>query len=326
MGGVSNASDVRQFYAAGANLIGIGSALTGMDSAGMREYFGSLETALRSDPAAPHELHLPGLSMEYSPAKILRHEEYYPGLFKIVLDRLPIQGQVGELAGRYFFLYVPGVGEKPFAVFSAEEKSIVVKTVGRFTRQLSQLPVGSTVYLRGPYGKPFPNLDGRTVVMVGGGTGIASLFEIAKLLETRNRLLFFLGGRSAGDLFEMERFQAMGSVECATNDGSAGHRGFIPELLTAWLSAEGLGKKPVYVLCGPEPMVEACFKLLRPVADPEDLWAAIEYTTSCGVGICGKCASPSGALTCIDGPFMTVSGFSPSASGARDVPTRSSPG
>jgi hypothetical protein len=26
--------------------------------------------------------------------------------------------------------------------------------------------------------------------------------------------------------------------------------------------------------------------------------------TSCGVGICGKCSSPSGALTCIDGPFL----------------------
>jgi hypothetical protein len=31
--------------------------------------------------------------------------------------------------------------------------------------------------------------------------------------------------------------------------------------------------------------------------------------TSCGVGICGKCATPSGALSCIDGPFLPMGEF-----------------
>ena len=41
-------------------------------------------------------------------------------------------------------------------------------------------------------------------------------------------------------------------------------------------------------------------------ASEDRIFGSIEYTTSCGVGICGKCASPSGALTCIDGPFMPL--------------------
>ena len=42
---------------------------------------------------------------------------------------------------------------------------------------------------------------------------------------------------------------------------------------------------------------------------PRRIIGAIEYMTSCGVGICGKCSSPSGALTCVDGPFLTEPEF-----------------
>ena len=313
MGGASSAADVRQFRSAGSNFIGIGSALTGMDSAQMCGYFEGLEQDLRGTGNVRHKTVLTELTMEYRPARIVGCKEYYPGLFKLFLDSLPIRGEPGELAGKYFFLTVPGVGEKPFAVFSADEKSIVIKVVGKFTQHLAKQPIGSRVLLRGPYGKGFPEFYDRTVVLVGGGTGIASLFEIGRLLQGRNDLHIFLGGRSAGDLFDVEQFEAMGSVKLSTNDGSKGHRGFVSELVAQWLTGPAAHRKPVFVLCGPEPMVHACFKLLALVADPGDIWGAIEYRTSCGVGICGKCASPSGALTCIDGPFMPLTGFLPAS-------------
>ncbi|HEY5913071.1 MAG TPA: tRNA-dihydrouridine synthase [Verrucomicrobiae bacterium] len=310
MGGISTAGDVRQFQSAGADLLGVGSALTGMNSRKMRSYFASMDKALRSTTTRQSRpVGLPQVTMGYSPARIAGREEYYPGLFKLLLNELPIKGLTGELAGRYFFLCIPGVGEKPFAVFSAEERSIVVKVVGRFTEYLSKLSAGSEVLLRGPYGQPFPRLEGRTVVLVGGGTGIASLLEIGKLLRERNRLRFLLGGRSAGDLFGLSEFSALGPVQASTNDGSAGHPGFVTGLLSEWLASPPAVEKPVYVLCGPEAMVEACFELLLPHADPQEIWGSIEYITSCGVGICGKCACPSGLLTCIDGPFLQFPAF-----------------
>jgi NAD(P)H-flavin reductase len=309
MGGICGADDVRQFQSAGADLFGIGSALTGMDSREMRQYFQALDRTRCSTVASAKPAPLPQITMDYSPARIVGREEYYPGLFKLVLDNLPIGGQTGELAGRYFFLCLPGIGEKPFAVFSAEEKSIVVKTVGRFTKHLANAAVGSELFLRGPYGRQFPALQKRTVVLVGGGTGIASLFEIAKLLHGQNQLHFLLGGRSAADLFDLPQFEALGTVKVATNDGSAGHKGFVSDLLTDWLNSQNADDEAVYVLCGPEPMVEAGFKILTPVTDAKNIWGSIEYMTSCGVGICGKCASPSGVLTCIDGPFMQLPGF-----------------
>ena len=315
MGGITTAQDIHDFHSAGADLFGVGSALTGMDSEMMRTYLAALDQG--TAPSGPRVNSkpfftvpaLPQITMDYLPARIVARQEYYPGLFKLVLDKLPIQGKQGELAGKYFFLCVPGVGEKPFAIFSAEERSVVIKTVGRFTTYLSKLPVGGLVYLRGPYGRPFPQLKGKTVVLVAGGTGIASVLEIGKLLQGENRLHFMFGGRSAGDLFDLEQFEKLGKVGLATNDGSRGHRGFVSDLLQEWIASRDTKEQPVFVLCGPEPMVEACFKLLRPAFPDENIWAAIEYMTSCGVGICGKCASPSGALTCIDGPFLQAPAF-----------------
>jgi dihydroorotate dehydrogenase (NAD+) catalytic subunit len=58
-------------------------------------------------------------------------------------------------------------------------------------------------------------------------------------------------------------------------------------------------------------MVRACFQVELKLVDSHQILGSIEYMTSCGVGICGKCASPSGALTCIDGPFLSLAEFQP---------------
>jgi dihydroorotate dehydrogenase subfamily 1 len=307
MGGISRPEDVLHFQGAGADLFGIGSAVTGMDSSRMKAYLRDLEMVVIASETPSSGPTLESLSMEYVPAQIVAREEYHPGMFKISLDHLPIRGEKGELAGKYFFLFVPGVGEKPFAIFSADEKSVVVRVAGRFTKHLYGMQPGSRLYLRGPYGRPFPQLKGRNVVLVGGGTGIASLLEIGYRLQAHNHLHFLLGGRTAKDLFDVPVFSSIGSVKLATNDGSQGHHGFVSDLLSDWLKQAP--HNSTYVLCGPEPMVEAGFKLLKEQAEPEQIWAAIEYMTSCGVGICGKCASPSGLLTCIDGPFMQYPSF-----------------
>lgn len=311
MGGVFEPEDVAEFIDAGADLVGVGSALTGMDSAAMKQYCERLEHDWQNPQLRKPVVRPADISMDYTMATIVGRRDYHPDLFKIVLDRLPTETGRGELAGKYFFVAQPGVGEKPFAIFCAEEKSIVVRVAGRFTRHLQALQPGTQLHLRGPYGRHFPYVSGRDVVMLGGGTGIASLLEIGKLLAGENKLHFLIGGRSAQDLFDLDKFEALGKVRISTNDGTLGRAGFVSDLLADWLKEPGdSGRKPLFVVCGPEPMVKACFGLLGSFST-QDVWAAIEYTTSCGVGICGKCASPSGALTCIDGPFLTRQHFQP---------------
>jgi dihydroorotate dehydrogenase subfamily 1 len=306
MGGIASAEHVRQYAKAGADLFGVGSALTGLDSAQMREYVRDL--AFGAAAQCSCETRVP---MDYTTARVASRVDYTPSLFKLVFERLPGDYRDGDLAGKFFFLCLPGVGEKPFAVFSASERSVIVRAVGVFTRQLAELTTGSEILFRGPYGSGVPDVADSTVVFAGGGTGTASLLEIAHRLRPGNRQVFVLGARSRDQLYDLEKFERLGPVHTATDDGSAGFRGLVPDLLRKvvdGMPAPGR-ERAAFINCGPEPMVLRCFEVEEPVAGADRIIGSIEYMTSCGVGICGKCASPSGALSCIDGPFMKLREF-----------------
>jgi dihydroorotate dehydrogenase (NAD+) catalytic subunit len=242
--------------------------------------------------------------------------DYDASLFKLAFESLPMDYRDGDLAGKFFFLCVPGVGEKPFAIFSASERSVVVRVVGEFSAHLAGLAPSSEILLRGPYGRGVPHFENRTLVFVGGGTGIASLLEIAHRLQPGNREVFLLGARTREQLFDVDKFERLGPVTLATDDGTLGRHGFAPEFLAEVVAGlpEAERERMVFINCGPAPMVRRCFEIQKEMVSEERILGSIEYMTSCGVGICGKCASPSGALSCIDGPFMSWREFQ---SGAR---------
>jgi dihydroorotate dehydrogenase (NAD+) catalytic subunit len=317
MGGIASAEHVRQYALAGADLFGIGSALTGLDSVQFREYLAQLQR----DACGGHgqetcrrtcESPVP---MDYVKARIGARVDYNGSLFKLILESLPGDYRDGDLAGKFFFLCCPGVGEKPFAIFSASEKSVIVRTVGEFTQHLAGLSAGAEILLRGPYGRGVPRFEDSTLVHVGGGTGTASLLEIAHRLGPGNRQVFLLGARTREHLFDVDRFERLGPVFLSTDDGSLGRRGFVPELLPEVVAGIPAAERQriAFINCGPEPMVRRCFEIQQEMVSEDRILGAIEYMTSCGVGICGKCSSPSGALSCIDGPFMPWREFQPGA-------------
>jgi dihydroorotate dehydrogenase (NAD+) catalytic subunit len=158
-----------------------------------------------------------------------------------------------------------------------------------------------------------PVFENSTLVFVGGGTGIASLLEIAHKLRPTNKQLFLLGARSSRHLFDIDAFRRLGPVFLATDDGTLGHHGYVPDLIGEALAGVPASEiqRLVFINCGPRPMVQRCFEIQSELVPAERIIGSIEYMTSCGVGICGKCASPSGALTCIDGPFLREREFRP---------------
>ena len=310
MGGIAAPEHVRQYARAGANLFGVGSALTGLDSSQMRGYLARLEGDVCSGAVVPGyerscETAVP---MGYFKTRVVRRVNYDATLFKLVLERLPDEYSDGDLAGKFFFLWIPGVGEKPFAIFAASERSVVVREVGEFSRHLNGLEAGAEILLRGPYGSGIPNPEVSAVIHVGGGTGIASLLEIAARFAG-NRQVFLLGARTGAHLVDLERFEQLGRVMTATDDGSAGHHGLVTDLIRE--AASDAGANPLFINCGPEPMVRRGFEIQKELAPADRIIGSVEYMTSCGVGICGKCATPSGALSCIDGPFLPMPEFQP---------------
>ncbi len=308
MGGIAAPEHVRQYARAGANLFGVGSALTGLDSWQMREYLERLESdACAGGPRRGYERSCESpVPMGYFRTRIERRVNYDATLFKLVLEQLPEKYADGDLAGKFIYLWVPGAGEKPFAVFSASERSVVVREVGQFSRHLNGMETGAGILLRGPYGSGIPRMEASAVIYVGGGTGIASLLEIGARFSGCPQI-FLLGARTAAHLVELERFERLGRVLAATDDGTAGHHGPVTDLL--WEAARDAGANPLFINCGPEQMVRRSFQIQREIAPAGRLIGSVEYMTSCGVGICGKCATPSGALSCIDGPFLPAAEF-----------------
>jgi len=316
MGGIGTAEHVVEFRTAGADLFGIGSALTGMDTDACRAYFATLQRQLASAEPLPLESDSPdaAVNMAYQRARVTARRRLSEHLFELELDGLPGDPRPGDLSGQYYFICIPSIGEKPFAIYSSAQRTVVVRIVGQFTRALAEFPVGGELWLRGPYGKPFTSLpECREYILVGGGTGIASLTEIARRLQGAAKVTSLLGARTATELFGTDALQPLGDVLTSTDDGSLGAHGTVSNLLERYLADRPPSSfdSLAFVNCGPAPMIYACAKVQARYVPDHRIIGAVEYQTSCGVGICGKCASPSGHLSCIDGPFMPISAFRP---------------
>ena len=84
-------------------------------------------------------------------------------------------------AGQFMQLTVPGCGEAPFTPSSdpavTEKMEISILRTGKVTDALHALKPGAEVGLRGPFGKGYPmeKMEGKEVLVVGGGVGLAPL-------------------------------------------------------------------------------------------------------------------------------------------------------
>jgi dihydroorotate dehydrogenase electron transfer subunit len=197
---------------------------------------------------------------------------------------------------------------RPMAVFRSEGATLDVlyKVVGRGTALLAAARPGERVGLVGPLGTGFalPRAD-EWAVLVGGGTGIASLFDLAgAALANGARVTVLLGARCEDELLAETDFRDQGvELRLATEDGSAGSRGLVTSLLEAVLR-EPAGVR-VYA-CGPTPMMRAAAELAASAGRP--CHVSLENRMACGYGVCLGCAVPRASggfeLVCRDGPVF----------------------
>jgi dihydroorotate dehydrogenase (NAD+) catalytic subunit len=303
-GGLSTADDCRAAINAGASIIGVGSALSGMDTKGMNAFFRQLQTDLETGGnKAKAELSL-DLDMNFSAFKVVTNEPVCDDITVVTLN-----GNINIQPGEYVFVWIPGVGEKPFSCLTDAPLRLAVIDVGQFTHACYALEPGDDVYIRGPHGAPVLPKDDAHVVCVAGGTGLAAVYQLARDFGSQEKpAQIFAGARSADRLYFIDECRAIADVHIATDDGSAGFNGRVTDALRSYLEtldAETLTRTEFYN-CGPEPMIHAAETVQRDFVEPAKMFSAIDYTTKCGVGICGACASPDGRRICVDGPFITT--------------------
>ena len=302
-GGVSSADDVRAYFDAGAAVIGIGSALIGQTTDETQAYLQALVSDLAQDRNRAESHVRYDIDMSFEPVTLVENRRVCEDITILVFDR-----KINVQAGEFVFLWVPGLGEKPFSALTDDPFSLVVIDVGVFTHGLMDLVPGTGAYVRGPHGIPVDPPENAKIMAVAGGTGLAAVYQVARDFGNAE---VFAGARSAERLYFLDECRQIADVHVATDDGSAGYHGVVTELLRERLAKMTPVEREqlIFYNCGPQPMVHAAIAVQREFCSDEQIFSAIDYLTKCGVGICGACASPDGRRLCVDGPFLqAVSG------------------
>lgn len=305
MGGIFNKKDVDSYNMAGADFFGMGSALTNLNTEETKEYLNTMRWDLIHNRTEETYSLKPVKNMEYRKCSIEDKILLKENLYKIKLSKWKNYDKCENSAGKFYFIMIAEFGEKPFAFFSYEKREIIVRQVGPFTHELTKLKIGDIIYIRGPYGKDIINFKNKVINLVGGGTGISPTYEIAKKYVADNKIRFFFGGKEKDDIFDINEFEKFGEVTIATEDGSLGTMGNVSDLLQSYDFPET--EEQIFINVGPRAMIESVYIHEKNLSEEENIWVSIEYQTSCGVGICGKCATEAGAISCVDGPFLRVS-------------------
>ena len=181
---------------------------------------------------------------------------------------------------------------------------MVALELGISTRKLGKLNEGDCIPdFAGPLGQPTHLENYGTVVCIGGGTGIAAIYPIARgMKQAGNKVISIIGARTKDLLFYDQELAAVSDeLLIATNDGSVGSTGLVTNVLEELIAK---GEKIDQVICvGPVIMMKAVADLTRGYAIKTV--ASLNPIMVDGTGMCGCCRVTVNGETkfaCVDGP------------------------
>ena len=185
--------------------------------------------------------------------------------------------------------------------------TLLVQRVGEGTNKMSDIEIGDTLNIIYPLGNgftiPVGSRQATSVLMVGGGIGIAPLYYLGKMLKEKGiEPQFLLGGRSKSDLIMLEDFEKVGKVYITTNDGTLGEQGFVTQH-SIWKEK----KFDMIYTCGPKPMMMAVTKIAR--ENDIECEVSLENLMACGLGACLCCVENTiegNVCVCKEGPVMNI--------------------
>jgi len=212
-------------------------------------------------------------------------------------------------AGQFVILRVNETGERiPLTVADKDAFSglitIIFQVVGKTTALMRSLKEGDLIRdVVGPLGKPAETHKLGTVLMVGGGTGVAILHHVAKSFkENGNFVIGIMGARDKEMLIlENEMSAICDELVITTDDGSYKQRGFVTQPLQKYLE-ERHDIKLVYAI-GPIVMMRNVCNLTKKYN--VKTMVSLNPLMIDGTGMCGGCRVKVNNTTqfcCVDGP------------------------
>lgn len=221
--------------------------------------------------------------------------------------------------GQFNMLYLPGIGEIPVSVSgdTADRTLLVhtVRAVGRVSEAIAALRPGDMLGVRGPFGIGWPmqSAEGRDVLLIAGGLGLAplrpALYELLANRERYGRATLIYGTRSPGDILyrrELENWRRRLDleVEVTVDHAAPDWRGNVGVVTTLIPRAAFDPDDAIAMVCGPEIMMRFAAATLQDAGLPESaIYLSMERNMKCATGHCGHCQfGPE--FVCRDGPVL----------------------
>ncbi|MBN2104759.1 NADPH-dependent glutamate synthase [bacterium] len=213
------------------------------------------------------------------------------------------------LPGQFVVLRTDEQGERlPLTVVQSDRKTgiirLIIQIVGVATRKLDSMKPGDIIMdVAGPLGRPTHIEKVGTVVVIGGGVGTAPTYPITKAMKAiGNRIVSIIGARSRDMLILTEEMKALSDRQLiCTDDGSAGEKGFVTELLQKLIDQGELINQVVAI--GPAVMMAAVSSITKKYHIPT--LVSLNALMVDATGMCGGCRVTVGGETkfvCVDGP------------------------
>ncbi len=217
---------------------------------------------------------------------------------------------------------------------------VVYLVIGRGTAAMARRRPGERLSVWGPLGNGFGPPPAGPIVFVAGGIGQTPFLALGRWWLGQERydkppakpttcqgrsiragdspdqaalspVTLLYGARTAALLAGLDDFRRAGiDVEVATDDGTAGHHGFVTDLLARRLAR---GERPAKVVgCGPPAMLAALSRLVERHGIACDI--SLENHMACGIGVCFSCVAPirqtDGSTdlrrVCVEGPVVSA--------------------
>lgn len=247
-------------------------------------------------------------------AYILKNEKINADCYEMVMES-PLIAKNAK-PGQFIMVACGGDGgspllRRPLSIYDSagDRLSLLYRVVGTGTRLMAGMAVNTEVSILGPLGHGFVLAGSQQHCLVGGGIGIAPMLFLAREIRRRfpqDEITILAGARTEQELLSLNKFQALGAVRIATDDGSHGHHGFVTELL-----ARMSGVEVVVYTCGPGPMMKGVATISREKGWPCQV--SLESAMACGMGACLGCAVERSGIhegaakyvhVCKDGPVF----------------------
>jgi dihydroorotate dehydrogenase electron transfer subunit len=260
---------------------------------------------------------------------VITNERIKKLYFLLTIYSPPIANEIR--AGQFIMLKISHdhfpILRRPFSIYKTfplnypEKKrkgclQILYKLIGKGTQRMSEFRNGQKINLIGPLGNGFsfpPLPSSPSVILMGGGVGIVSLYSLAEVLDTHKfSFSVLIGGKTKDDILCKEDFEKLDNskIYISTEDGSMGYKGTVIDLFLSRQKKLKRTETQYIYSCGPMDMLKLLANIIK--FRKVICQASLEARMGCGFGACWGCVVKTNDQTrpyqrvCKEGPVFNL--------------------